>query len=831
MRSSFDWLFVVALSLATTLLAASEPSPPGLAHFEKHVRPLLEAKCLKCHGEHKQEGELRLDSRASVLKGGENGPTVVAGDPKTSLLIEAVNYESLEMPPGGQLSQREIEHLTLWIADGAAWPGDANPLRDVSGSITEADRQWWAFQPLTMPPIPSAPDDDGSRNPIDRFVRHRLSQAGMHPAPRADEITLVRRLYFDLIGLPPTPPEIDAYLADHGPDAWDRLVDKLLADSRYGEHWARFWLDLVRYAESDGWKADGYRPHMWRYRDYVVGAFNEDKPYPRFVQEQLAGDEMAGDEMAGEEMPGDDPSALAAAGFLRLGIYEYNQRDARAHWNDIINEITDVTGDVFLGMGMACARCHDHKFDPLLQKDYFQLRAFFEPLLWRDIATVDTVTVSTDEQNAARQRQQTAWNEATQDVRAQLDKLSEPYQKQVRETVVGKFPLEIQACIAKPPAARTSWDHQMAYLMQRQVADEGGGPRKVMPKEVQAEYDRLKQELAEFDDLKPRPSPVVMTVADAPGEMSPTVIPQGTSGTAVEPGFLSVLADQPMSVEIGVVPREESSGRRSALAAWIGRADNPLTTRVIVNRIWQQHFGKGIVATTNDFGHLGQPPTHPELLDWLTATFVERGWSMKDLHRKILTSATWQQSAHHPQAISHQQRDPAGDLLWRAPVRRLKAEQIRDAMLRATGELEPAVGGPSVDSPSRRRSLYVKVYRNTPDEFLHAFDMANALKSVAARIPTTTPTQSLLMINGGYALARAQVLSTRLAESEPDTSAGLLRQAFRRTWGRLPSESELAEACEFLGTTTGQDAASVDRQRLADFCHVLLNANPFLYVD
>ncbi len=816
MRSRFEPLFAVCFALLAGRLPAAEPSPPGLVHFEKHVRPLLEAKCVKCHGENKQEGELRLDSRASVLKGGENGPAIVAGAPGTSLLIEAVNYESLEMPPGGKLSPREIEHLTAWIAAGAAWPDGADHLRDASEAITDADQQWWAFQPLKRPDIPRDAGDGWSQSPVDQFVRHRLSQADMHPAPRADEVALIRRLYFDLIGLPPTPEEIDAFLSDDAPDAWKRLVEKLLADSRYGEHWARFWLDLVRYAESDGWKADGYRPHMWRYRDYVVGAFNEDKPYPRFVQEQLAGDEM----------PGDDPSALAAAGFLRLGIYEYNQRDARAHWNDIINEITDVTGDVFLGMGIACARCHDHKFDPLLQKDYFQLRAFFEPLLWRD-----SVTAGTDEKQAEWQRRQAAWDEATQDLRTQLDALTRPYQDRVRDTVFEKFPLEIQACITKPPEARTSWDHQMAYLMQRQVADEGGGPRKVMPKDVQANYDRLKQKLAEFDELKPRPSPVVMTVADAPGEISPTIIPQGSSGTAVGPGFLSVLANEPPSAELGIVPQEDSSGRRSALAAWIGRADNPLTTRVIVNRIWQQHFGKGIVATTNDFGHLGRRPTHPELLDWLTVAFVERGWSIKHLHRLILTSATWQQSAHHPRATEYQQRDPAGDLLWRAPVRRLKAEQIRDAMLTATGELERGFGGPSVDSTSCRRSLYVKVYRNTPDEFLHAFDMANALKSVAARIPTTTPTQSLLMINGGYTLARAQVLSTRLIENEQTPSADLLKQAFRRTWGRWPSDSELAQALEFLGRTVDQDASSIDRQRLADFCHVLLNANQFLYVD
>jgi hypothetical protein len=349
-------------------------------------------------------------------------------------------------------------------------------------------------------------------------------------------------------------------------------------------------------------------------------------------------------------------------------------------------------------------------------------------------------------------------------------------------------------------------------------------------KDEQAQYARLLEELAAFDHLKPEPAPVVMTVRDAPGEIAPTIFPDGLPET-VEPGFPAVLTNESSSASSAITSQGDSSGRRTALAGWIGRADNPLTTRVMVNRIWQQHFGEGLVPTASDFGHLGQPPTHPELLDWLSVTFIERGWSVKELHRLILTSATWRQSSHHPRAEEYAQRDPAGALLWRARVRRLKAEQIRDALLTATGEREPALGGPSVALTSHRRSLYVTVYRNKPDEFLHAFDMANGLKSVAERIPTTTPTQSLLMINGPYALERAEILGARLTDEGHGSAADLLTAAFRRTWTHAPSSAELTAALDFIGATADQHPSSIDRERLVDFCHVLLNANQFLYVD
>ena len=450
-----------------------------LEHFEQHIRPVLVDRCIRCHGEKKQEGDLRLDSRASILRGGESGPAILAGNSSESLLVAAIKHESLEMPPDEMLGQKQIRHFEAWVEQGAVWPVDQDTIRPSDLGITETDRNWWAFRPLSQPAVPSelgAPEA-WSNHPIDAFVFQKLKQNNVQPAPRAEPEALIRRLYFDLLGVPPTRAEINAFVNDDSPDAWEQQIDRLLADQRYGERWARFWLDLVRYAESDGWNQDQYRNNIWKYRDYVVRSFNQDKPYPMFVREQLAGDEI----------PGDDPEHLIAAGFLRLGIYEYNQRDARGQWDDILNEMTDVAGDVFLGMSMACARCHDHKFDPIPQDDYFKLRAFFEPVIWRD---------DLPEATAAARRvyldQLSIWEQKTADIRAEIDELIQPYHDRKWKSTVDKFPLEIQACFHKPESERSSWDHQMAYLVSRQFLEEGGGPLKSMNKADKAKHEALK---------------------------------------------------------------------------------------------------------------------------------------------------------------------------------------------------------------------------------------------------------------------------------------------------------------------------------------------------
>ena len=643
----------------------------------------------------------------------------------------------------------------------------------------------------------------------------------------------MRRLYFDLLGVPPELNELDEMAGHWSETAWEALVDRLLADPRYGEHWARHWLDLVRYAESDGWNQDAYRKHIWRYRDYVVEAFNRDKPYPLFVREQLAGDEIPG-----------EGRSLAATGFLRLGIYEYNQRDAKSHWNDIMNEITDVTGDVFLGLGMACARCHDHKFDPLPQRDYFKLRAFFEPLVWRD-----DLKLANDQQRQAHAEQLARWETATVEIRGQIDALLEPYYDRKWRSTVAKFPLDIQACYHKPLGERDSWEQQMAYLVERQFYEEGGGPLKSLSKQDAQRHAALQEQLAKYDHLKPTGLPSVMAVTDFAGRPAPTRIPDAPDKAPIAPGFLTVLTPSgretvaatddggPIDALSQAAPASPSSatattGRRTRLAEWIGSDTNPLTPRVIVNRVWQQHFGQGLAPTANDFGHLGQPPTHPELLDWLTLRFIEDGWSIKKLHRRILTTDVWRQASQHPDAQRQQRIDPGEQLLWRARVRRLAAEQIRDAMLAVSGELQPTLGGPSVAASVPRRSLYVKTLRNTPEPLLQAFDQANGLKSVSQRNTTTTPMQSLLMFNGDYVLnPEPQRWARRLLADPPDTAQEVVARAMWMAWGRAPTGAELAESLRFLAADPSAPGADLSLDRVTDLCHILLNSGEFQYID
>ena len=407
--------FAAAIVCQPVALQAASPTPEQLQFFETKVRPILAQNCHKCHGADKQKGDLRLDVHDMALAGGESGPAVVPGKPEESLLVEAINYGSFEMPPDGKLNAEQIETLTHWVKIGAPWPdehsGTGPALRQGRDKITDADRQYWAFQPVRHFEPPMIQGDAWSHSPIDRFLLATMKAEGVRPAPPADRQTLIRRASFDLLGLPPTPDQVEAFLADERPDAYERLIDRLLASPQYGERWARHWLDLVRYADSDGYKQDDFRPNAWRYRDYVIRTLNADKSYARFVQEQIAGDEIAPH----------DPEALIATGYQRLGIYEYNQRDVETQWRVLLNDVTDVTADVFLGMGLSCARCHDHKFDPILQKDYFRLQAFFTP-----VRLLDETPVATAEQMADYQAKLAEWEAKTADIRRELAEIEQP---------------------------------------------------------------------------------------------------------------------------------------------------------------------------------------------------------------------------------------------------------------------------------------------------------------------------------------------------------------------------------------------------------------------
>ncbi len=513
------WLTMALIWLAAhpTGIMAAGPTDQEVRFFEEHVRPVLAEHCFKCHGPETQKGELRLDSRPSLLAGGESGPAIAPGKPGESLLVEAIRYESLEMPPDGKLAADQIASLTKWIEMGAPWPGHDGSVRQPAASkpkITDEDRAYWAFQPLRDDPPPTVSPDGWVRNDLDRFVLAKLHAEGLTPAAEAERRALIRRLYFDLAGLPPSPQEVDALRCRPAPDAYERLADRLLDSPRYGERWARHWLDLVRYAESDGFRQDAFRPHAWRYRDYVIRAFNEDKPYDRFILEQLAGDEIAPH----------DPETLAATSYLRHWIYEYNQRDARTQWDNILIDMTNVTGEVFLGLGVGCARCHDHKFDPILKEDYFRLKAFFTPLLPRD-----DIPYGTAEVGQQYQTQLAAWRQKTAEIRRQIDELERPPVEVARKRAAEKFPPDVRDMLLKDPPQRTPLEHQLAELANRQAKLEVAGVKfgSLLKGEPKAKWEQLQRELAQFNDLQPQELPPAFTATDVGPVAPPTLMPSG----------------------------------------------------------------------------------------------------------------------------------------------------------------------------------------------------------------------------------------------------------------------------------------------------------------
>ena len=818
MRSPLHFFLLPGLCLASgsLALAADVADPKGIEFFEQKIRPILADNCFKCHSHSadKIKGGLVLDSRDAALTGGDTGPAIAPGDPAKSLLIEAINYtnEDLQMPPnkgkGKKLSAGEIALLTDWVKMGAPY-GKENGQKMATrakGRITEEDRNWWAFRPIAKIEPPTVVDRGWAGNEIDRFVFQKLAANGLQPAPPAGVESLIRRMYFDVTGLPPSPTEIDAFKRDYTAAPADQrmtivaqLADRLLDSPRYGEHWARHWLDLTRYAESDGYRIDEYRPHAWRYRDYVIQSLNTDKPYDRFVQEQLAGDEL---------FPG-DPVALAGTGFLRLGIYEYNNRDVALQWSGMLNDITDVTADVFLGLGVQCARCHDHKFDPILQKDYYRLQAFFAPLVMPEVVHAATV-----EQQAAHDAKRKLWEEKTAELRTQIAEIEDPAREKAAQDTIKKFPPETQAILNKSVGERTPAEAQIADIAFRQVTYEWA---RLFSRLKGAEKDRvaaLQKQLAVFDGEKPAELPVVPSVADVGPKAPPVFIPKKQSLGDIAPGYLTVLDEQPAEIK---PTQPDSTGRRAALARWLTQPENPLTARVIVNRVWQYHFGRGLVGTSSDFGKLGDVPSHPELLDWLTRRFIADGWSLKKLHRLILASSIYQQATKNPAAENARLKDPENRLLWQASTRRLDAEQIRDAILSVTGELKLATDGPSTDSSSPVRSIFTKVLRNSRDPLLEVFDVPDGFNSTAQRNVTTTPTQSLLLLNSPVALKRAHAFAARLRRDSSADDARRVTDAYRLAFGRAPSDAERGAALAFLDRQAQQIKPPTDAPEPAPF--------------
>jgi hypothetical protein len=811
-------LALVSGVVAGGAASAAPPGESGVEFFEKKVRPLLVEHCHACHSEQakKVRGGLYLDSEQGWLRGGDLGPAVKPGDPEQSLLISAVRQEDelLKMPPKGKLSADEIAALTRWVAMGAPGPGTAGarPVERKRSSDPDRGRGFWAFQPPGDPPAPETVDREWPRNGLDRFILAGLEAKGLAPAPEADRRTLIRRATFDLTGLPPTREEVRAFLDDDSPGAFARVVDRLLASPQYGERWGRHWLDLARYADSNGLDENVAHGNAWRYRDYVIASFNADKPYDRFVVEQLAGDLL----------PTDGPATprhelLIATGFLALGPKVLAEPDEKKMEMDIVDEQVDTIGRTFIGLTLGCARCHDHKFDPISTADYYGIAGVF-----KSTRTMETF------KKVARWYENPLADEKDLARKAEHDR-----------QVAGKKK-EIQALVDEANA-RLRADRGKDFTLPK-------SPETLYPEETKSGLKRLRDELAALEKSAPEiPAAMGVTegnVADAhvqirgshltPGELVPRRVPLVVSGSH-PPEFAA------------------SRSGRLELARWLVGDDHPLTSRVMVNRIWRGHFGRGLVGTPDNFGALGERPTNPPLLDWLARRFVEGGWSVKAMHRLIMLSRTYQMSSAEDPAAARV--DPENRLHWRANVRRLEAEAIRDALLAVGGTLDRGMGGSMLriknrayffdhtshdqtDYGSRRRSVYLPVVRNHLYDVFALFDSTDASVTNGDRATTTVAPQALFMMNSDLVLDVARGLAEGLLGRPDLDDAGRISLLYEDAFGRPPTPDESARAAAYLarfdralGAEGGEPGAPARQVGVWQaLCQVVLASNEFIFI-
>jgi mono/diheme cytochrome c family protein len=858
--------------LAVGIFPAANGAASGDVTFERDVRPILKAHCFQCHGE---EGEVKgdLDVRLKRLleKGGETGPAIVAGKPHESLLIELVKEG--EMPKKAKpLKPEEIATLEQWIAQGAkTLRPEPEKVEEASG-ITEEERHWWAFQPISRPVPPGVAD-----NPIDAFVQEKLRGKKLTASPEADRATLVRRAYFDLIGLPPTRVQVDAFVNDARPDAWAKLIDELLASPRYGERWGRHWLDVVGYADSEGYNDDDTpRESAWRYRDYVIQAFNADKPFDRFIQEQLAGDEMIAYPRTGDLSP-DDIEKLTATGFLRMapdgtGTKNMDQKVAQ---NAVITETVKIVSSSLLGMTVGCAECHDHRFDPILQRDFYRLRAVLEPGLnfagWLEpkkreislktkaedeqIAGVDQQIKALDADYQAKLDGFQAWTldkelEAIPEAEREFARTAalawREGRKKKGEGKEGLTPEQTKYLFDNPFLKISATEQQLNLFVERHAEKRDEFQQAV--KDYKAEKEKLSAKkpvigtLRALTEMPARPIPVT-ALFQRGNHLTP--------GEKVGPGDLSVLSHVlPVDI-VSDDPTLATSGRRLAYAKHLTNGKHPLLARVLVNRFWMHHFGRGLVGTAGDFGRQGEKPTHPELLDWLASEFMDKGWSLKELHRAMMTSATYRQSS--VRRVEADKVDAANALYWRANVRRLEAETIRDTTLAVTGSLnlkpfgapvsvmedanaQVVVGGkePSKDGQEFRRSVYVQQRRSALPYQLAVFDSPQMEPNCEARNLSTVAPQSLLLMNSAFVVEQSRAFARRVSQDTGANagSAALVRRAWELAFSVPAAPADEADGAHYLdeqtASFTGEDARE---KALASLCQALLGTNQFLYVD
>jgi hypothetical protein len=795
----------VVIGLVGVGLEAAE-APVSFTH---DIKPLLARRCFPCHGPTAREGGLRLDDPSAALVELDSGlHAIVPRRVADSALIDRVTAEdeAERMPPEGKpLTESEIAALKHWIAGGAAF------------------EKHWAFVPPQRHEPPFVKRKAWLRNPIDAFILAKLEDAGFDPAPRTDRRTLARRAYFGATGLPPTPEQVDAFLSDDDSHAWSRLVDELLASPHYGEHWARHWLDLVRFAETNSFERDGLKPFAWKYRDYVIRSLNADKPYDEFLREQLAGDEL--DQVTDE--------SITATGYYRLGTWDDEPADPLQSRADEQDDIIVTTCQTMLGLTVGCARCHDHKIDPIPQADYYGIAAFFADVTpFADVHERDPARYSLWDMSGPEERSK------RDELRASLDTIEDEIEA-IEDVGVSRMSAADQEISHTPDRAALLKDKLQRVLNVSEWE---------LYQDAKKRYDAVDDQLDSMPELEaalalarcnPHPEPTHIHVRGNPH----------VPGDEVLPHFPALFGDAAPVIPPAAADAR-SAGRRRVLADWIASPRNMLTARVIVNRVWQHHFGRGIVRTPSNFGELGAPPTHPKLLDFLALWLIDHHWQLKPLHRLIMTSAAYQMSSNGDERALA--ADPTNDLFWRFDPRRLSAEEIRDATLLASGQLNPKMFGPGIyprlsqevlatqsrpgdgwgrssRQDAARRSVYIHVKRSVVTPLLTAFDFPDTDAHCEARFVTTQPGQALAMLNGDFLNEQAGELAERVAQTA-DSSRDQVAEALRLALTRPAAEDEVNEGLALINRLTEKHGVE-PREALRYWCLTVLNLNEFVYLD
>jgi mono/diheme cytochrome c family protein len=862
--------------------ATSTTVEPAITQHD--VIPILLRHCTVCHGPHRQHAGLDLRTKAAMLRGGKSGPAIVPSKPDESRVIQICRAG--QMPPRERLVEAsvkpiepaEIDTLAKWIAAGAPEIAVAPDVATTTPDplVTDKDRDFWAFQPVRRVSNPSIESKQAPRvrNPIDAFISQKLEQKGLSLSPEADRLTLIRRAYFDLTGLPPDPAAVQAFVSDPAADAYEKIIDRLLASPRYGERWGRYWLDLAGYADSEGKREqDLPRPHAWRYRDYVIRSLNNDKPYDRFLLEQLAGDELADYEHA-PEITQELYDNLVATGFLRMApdATWANITGYAPDRVEVIADEIDVLGSAVIGLTLKCARCHTHKFDPIPHRDYYRLVDIFKgafdeydwlkpdvrpglgPVSW-DVLSGRLLPYVTTAERREWESHNTDVQRQTDAIRLPLDQKAAALSTRVLDERFAKLPdvlrADLRKMLATPADRRDAVQKYLAEKFEQQLRIDRNVLKAIDPA-FKAESADAEARIAALR-AKKLPEPKIQALWDR-GEPTPTYIyRRGDSlspGRLVGPGVPTVLTDGKTPFDVKPPwPGANKTGRRLAFAQWLTKPDHPLTARVAVNRLWKHHFGSGIVKTLGNFGKTGTPPTHPELLDWLAQEFVHKGWSLKAMHRLMMTSATYRQSS----AVmpDHERLDPDSALLARMPLTRLDAESLYDAMLFVADRFDGRQFGPADDVQTRadglvtptgtaqgwRRLIYVRQTRKQIPTHLENFDFPQMNPNCVERRDSTVAPQALHLMNNGMVQQIAEAFARRVMHEAGSDPAKQIERVFLIALSRLPSEEEIKIGQDALGklaanwtkNTADKDAAGT--KALTTLCHAMVNSAGFLYVD